>query len=48
LVSDYHLFERDFLIASRLYFTRRGGRQIEQGLDGAPGAAAGTQLQHLA
>ena len=46
-VADFHLVERDFLIAPRCDPPRRGRCEIEQRFDGAAGAAAGTEFEHL-
>ena len=46
-VADFHLVERDFMIAPRCDLSRRGRCEIEQRFDGAARAAAGTEFEHL-
>jgi hypothetical protein len=46
-VADPHLVERDFVVALVGDLPRRRRREIQQRFDGAAGAAAGAQFQHL-
>ena len=47
-VADFHLVERDFMIAPRCDLSRRGRCEIQQRFDGAARAAAGAEFEHLA
>ncbi len=46
-IADLHLFQRDFLVTALRDKARGGWSQIEQGLDGAAGPAAGAEFEHL-
>ena len=47
-VSDIYLLERNLMITVRCHQPRGGRRELKQGFDGAAGAAARAQFQHLA
>ena len=46
-VADFHLVERDFMIAPRRHLSRCGRCEVQQRFDGAARAAAGTKFEHL-
>jgi hypothetical protein len=46
-VADFHLIERDFMIALRRDLSRRGRSEVQQCFDGAARAAAGAEFEHL-
>ncbi len=46
-VADFHLVERNFMIAFWCHLSRRGRCEIQQRLDGAARAAAGAEFEHL-
>jgi hypothetical protein len=47
-VTDFHPIQGDLVVPAGSDLPGGGWRQVQQGLDGTPGAAVGSEFKHLA